>query len=90
VAAELVCPRCKQGHLISGQRGWGCARWRDGCRFVIWFQTAGRRLTQAQLRALITKGKTRKASFVDERGRSIDARLVLEPNSATGVQLRPA
>ena len=86
-SGPLGCPRCKQGTLIDGQRGWGCSRWREGCRFVIWFETAGRRLTRAQLEALIVSGKTRKAQFCDPRGRKISARLVLDPDSATGVQL---
>jgi DNA topoisomerase III len=85
----LPCPRCKRGTLIAGSRGWGCDRWRDGCRFVIWFQTAGRRLTVAQLRALIMKGKTGKASFVDAGGKPFDARLVLDPASAIGVAVQP-
>ena len=79
---ELGCPRCHQGRLIAGTRGWGCARWRDGCRFVIWFQTAGRRLTAAQLRDLVTRGKTRKAKFVPDHADAdhaeIDGRLVLD------------
>lgn len=54
---------------------------------MIWFQTAGRRLTDVQLRALIEKGKTRKAKFVDARGNAIEARLVLDPASAIGVQI---
>lgn len=54
---------------------------------MIWFETAGRRLTRAQLQALIVSGKTRKAEFRDPRGKKISARLVLDPNSATGVQL---
>ena len=86
-AGPLPCPRCKQGTLIDGQRGWGCSRWREGCRFVIWFETAGKRLTRTQLEALIVKGKTKKARFRDPRGREIDGRLVLDPDSANGVQL---
>jgi DNA topoisomerase-3 len=75
---------------MQGQRGWGCTRWREGCRFVIWFEIAGRRLTEAQLRTLITTGKTRKASFVDAHGRAVDARLVLEPEREPGVRLQGA
>ena len=86
----LACPRCQRGHLIEGKRGWGCDRWRDGCQFVIWYETAGRRLTDAQLRSLITTGKTRKARFTDARGASIEARLVLDPRSESGVQLERA
>lgn len=79
VAAELGCPRCGLGHLVTGQRGWGCSRWREGCGFVVWFETAGRRLTSAQLADLIRRGKTRKAVFRDPFGAEVPGRLVLEP-----------
>jgi DNA topoisomerase III len=72
--------------LISGSRGWGCARWREGCRFVIWFETAGRKLSLAQLRELIVRGKTRKARFVDD-GVAVEGRLVLAED---GARLEPA
>ena len=87
----LVCPRCKAGTLVAGARGWGCGRWREGCSFVVWFETAGRRLTVAQLRDLIIHGKTRKARFVSGRGVEIDGRLVLDPSGkAGGGRLEPA
>ena len=86
---ELGCPRCGRGTLITGSRGWGCARWREGCRFVIWFHTAGRRLTAAQLRDLVTRGKTRKAKFRTERGAELDGRLVLDPSADGGARLEP-
>ena len=41
VATPLPCPRCKQGALMAGRRGWGCTRWREGCAFVIWFESRG-------------------------------------------------
>jgi DNA topoisomerase-3 len=85
--ALLTCPRCKQGTLITGSRGWGCDRWRDGCRFVIWFDTAGRRLTAAQLRELVGKGRTRKAKFTDAGGKPVEARLVLDVNADGGTRL---
>jgi DNA topoisomerase-3 len=68
--SALTCPRCKQGALIAGNRGWGCARWREGCAFVIWFEIAGRRITDAELTDLVSKGKTRK--------RKLGGRLVLD------------
>ena len=83
-ATELACPRCHQGTLITGARGWGCSRWREGCRFVVWFETAGRRLSAAQLRDLVTRGKTRKARFVSDGGVELDGRLVLDPAADGG------
>lgn len=77
-APALTCPRCKQGQLITGKRGWGCSRWREGCPFVVWFEFAGRKLTAAQLRDLIEKGKTRKATWTPPQGDKTSGRLVLD------------
>ncbi len=63
---------------MAGKRGWGCTRWREGCAFVVWFEVAGKRLTDAQLRDLITKGKTRKAEWTAPGGPPAPGRLVLD------------
>ncbi len=81
----LVCPRCKRGSLIIGGRGWGCSRWSEGCGFVVWFETAGRKLTATQLRDLVTKGKTKKAAFAGGEGR-----LVLDPGVTGGARFELA
>ena len=52
---DLFCPRCRQGHLMTGKRGWGCSRWRQGCDFVIWFEDGGVRRSEADLRELVSK-----------------------------------
>ena len=54
--ADLVCPTCRQGRIITGKRGWGCSRWREGCKFVVWFEEQGRRRSLSDLRALVTAG----------------------------------
>ncbi len=77
-STTLACPRCKQGTLVAGNRGWGCARWREGCAFVIWFEIAGRRITDAELADLVSKGKTRKRKWPSSNGAQIGARLVLD------------
>jgi len=52
---DLLCPRCRIGHLITGKRGWGCARWREGCDFVVWFEESGELRSEADLRTLVSK-----------------------------------
>jgi DNA topoisomerase-3 len=52
--ADLVCPACRRGRIITGKRGWGCSRWREGCKFVVWFEEQGKRRSVADLRALVT------------------------------------
>jgi len=92
--AALPCPRCKQGALMAGRRGWGCTRWREGCAFVIWFEVAGRRLTAAQLRDLVEKGKTRKSNWAP-RGEAplVAGRLILDlaatPDAGGGARFQP-
>lgn len=89
--AGLACPRCGVGSLMCGARGWGCSRWRDGCGFVIWFETAGRRLSATQLRDLVVRGKTRKARFLSDGGLAIKGRLVLDLSANGGsARLEPA
>jgi DNA topoisomerase-3 len=73
----LSCPACRQGTLLAGRRGWGCTRWREGCTFVIWFETAGKRLTDAQVRELLARGKTRKLKWPQPGGLTT-GRLVLD------------
>ena len=77
----LPCPRCHQGTLMAGKRGWGCSRWRDGCPFVIWFEVAGKRITDAQLRDLIEKGKTRAGKWARPGQAVVAGRLVLNLNA---------
>jgi DNA topoisomerase-3 len=78
VATAVTCPNCKQGTLVAGKRGWGCSRWREGCAFVIWFEIAGRRITDAELTDLVSKGKTRKRKWRSGEGKEIAGRLVLD------------
>ena len=53
------CPACGQGHIITGNRGWGCDRWRAGCRFVVWFERDGVRIPEAEAERLFRFGRTR-------------------------------
>jgi DNA topoisomerase-3 len=55
-ASEFKCPRCTQGRIIRGRRGWGCSRWREGCDFVVWFETNGKRVSEAELREIVARG----------------------------------
>ncbi len=74
----LTCPQCKTGLLMAGKRGWGCDRWREGCAFVVWFEIAGNRLTEGQLRELVSKGKTRKLKWPRAGATPLTGRLVLD------------
>ncbi len=77
--AQLTCPKCGQGRIIEGRRGHGCNRYREGCDFVVWKEISGKRLTEKQVHALITQGKTRLIKgFKGRSGMKFDARLRLD------------
>ena len=42
----MICPTCGQGRIIRGRAAWGCNRYREGCRFVLPFETEGNRHTE--------------------------------------------
>lgn len=78
--AALTCPKCRQGQIIEGQRGFGCNRYRQGCDFVVWKEMAGKKLTERQIQTLIAKGKTGVIKgFKSKKGGKFDARLKLGP-----------
>jgi len=74
----LLCPRCREGKLVAGNRGWGCSRWREGCAFVIWFEVGGRRISDAELGDLVSKGGTRRRKWPAADGAAITGRLTLD------------
>jgi DNA topoisomerase-3 len=51
VTPALPCPRCQQGVLLWGKRGWGCSNFRS-CPLVLPFVVGEQRLTLADLRLL--------------------------------------
>lgn len=73
-----ACPRPGCGGVIfMGRKGYGCSRYKEGCRFVIWKESYGRSLTELQVRALIEKGKTAKLKLKTEQGAEVEGKLVL-------------
>ncbi len=51
VTPPLPCPRCREGMLLWGKRGWGCSQFHS-CPLVLPFVIAEQRLTLADLRLL--------------------------------------
>jgi DNA topoisomerase-3 len=54
----LPCPRCKNGKIIRGKRAYGCDQYNNGCTLVIPFEIGGKQLTESEVAALLTKGRS--------------------------------
>jgi DNA topoisomerase-3 len=51
------CPLCGKD-VIEGKKGYGCSGWKEGCKFVIWREIAGKTLSVNQVKDLIVNGRT--------------------------------
>jgi len=76
------CPQCKEGVVHKTPKGAGCSRWREGCKFSVWAEQYGKKLTEAQIKELVVSGRTGviKGFVSKAKGTSYDARLVLTPD----------
>lgn len=73
-----TCPRegCG-GSIFMGNKGYGCSHYKQGCTFVIWRDNHGRKISDTQVKALISKGLTAKLKFKQPDGTTKDGRFIL-------------
>lgn len=73
------CPVCHQGRVIAGKKAYGCSQWQSGCRLTIWRTLAGKRLSEAQVKTLLSGQQTSELKgFKSKNGKSFSARLALD------------
>ena len=73
------CPQCKKGVVRETPKGAGCSLWKEGCKFTIWREQYGKKLSDAQLKELFEKRRTKVIKGFKKKDGSgtYDARLVL-------------
>lgn len=80
-ADKPPCPKCKKGFIRKGEKNYWCTAYKEGCDFKIWLQIAGKKLTDNQVKLLLTKGKTGLLKgFISKSGNPFDAVLKLDEN----------
>lgn len=75
---EHFCPICKTGKMLKGRAAWGCSNYGKSCKFIIPFEIKDKKLSEAQIFALIEKHSTPliKGFIVD--GEKISAKLIID------------
>lgn len=74
-----TCPLCQQGRVLESAKAYGCSRYREGCPLTIWKVMASKKLTEKQVRTLLTRGYTDwLKGFRSKAGKMFEARLKLE------------
>ena len=75
------CPACKTGHILRGKTAFGCARFREGCQFRLPSEILGKKLSDPQVKSLLSKGRTQLIKgFVTGAGEKLDGALALDKN----------
>lgn len=75
------CPLC--GGTVSKNKfgNYSCDNWKDGCRFTVFSTVAGKKLSDKNIKDLLSKGRTPELhGFTGKSGKKFDAALVLEPD----------
>jgi len=76
--APATCPLCSHP-MVERDTAYCCAAWRAGCRFEIHKTIAGKKISKAMARSLLTKGQTRVLKgFTSRSDKPFEARLKLE------------
>ncbi len=72
------CPLCG-ADVIEGRKGYSCSRWREGCKFMIWKEICGKKISPTTAKTLLSGKTTRELKgFKSKKGKSFSARLKLE------------
>lgn len=79
-AADISCPKCKEGKIVKGKSAFGCTNYKNGCNIRIPFEFAGKKLTDKQVEALVLKGKTPKIKGFLIDGVKKNGNIVLDPD----------
>ncbi|WPL15773.1 DNA topoisomerase 3 [Thiorhodovibrio winogradskyi] len=83
-----ACPKCRQGQIIKGRRGYGCNRYREGCDFVIWREQFGVQLDEQHIRDLIARGESAPIDgLMDPDG--VPSRACLRLDAEDGIRMIP-
>jgi DNA topoisomerase-3 len=75
-----ACPKCGSP-VVETKKAYGCSTWKQtGCDFAIWKQISGKRLSEAQAKQLLTRGRTAQIKgFKSKAGKPYAAALKLDP-----------
>jgi len=73
-----ACPSCGSP-VVETKKSYGCSAWKSGCKFAIWKTVSGKRVSGAQAKQLLTKGRTGQLKgFKSKAGKLYAAALVLD------------
>ncbi len=75
------CPKCKEGDIVENKIGYGCTKYKEGCKFFINKEICKKKISEAQVKKLVKSGKTDvMKGFKSKEQKEFDAALKLDEN----------
>ncbi|ADK15356.1 DNA topoisomerase 3 [Clostridium ljungdahlii DSM 13528] len=73
------CPVCHEGEVVENKSGYGCNRWKEGCKFFVGNKIAGKEILKTHVKKLIKDSKTNVIKgFKGKSGKKFNASLVID------------
>ncbi len=83
------CPVCGQS-IIEGKKGYGCSAWKTGCKFVLWKQVYGVKISREMACQLLQNHQTLNAYAIKVNDEVFNAQLTLNAQGELGYNKQPA
>ena len=71
-----LCPECKKGHILEGKLNYYCSEYKAGCKFTIWKEICGAKITPSDMQLLLGGKTTHKKKMKSKANKDFSARLV--------------
>lgn len=82
------CPVCGKD-IFENKSAFGCSGYKEGCKFVIWKKIAGKTITKANAKKILSNGTT---DFIDgfksKSGNTFKAKLILKEDGTIGFEFK--
>lgn len=89
-AADLslgACPKCGSEIIKDKFGNYSCSGWQKGCKYKIYGTVSGKKLTDSNIRTLLSKGKTGEINgFISKGGKEFSAKLILNTDGKVGFE----
>jgi DNA topoisomerase-3 len=83
------CPLC-QAQVCDFPKSFSCSRWKEGCGFTIWKIVAKKKLSESQVKTLMTTKKTALIKgFKSKAGKPFEAYLLLNKEGKVEFEFQP-
>lgn len=81
-----TCPICKKGKVLENKKSFYCSEYKGGCRFSVWKNICGAKISAGDVQNLISKGETSVKKMKSAKGNSFQAKVILLENGRTEIE----